>query len=142
MGCQASMQTKEELMTKFNKDFCKAIYGSLPIREETDLQKFKQIIKEKSMKCSQKEKFYIMYLWICENIDFDINSAGKFINCSPEFVFKNGKTICTGFARLFQNIAAFLELNVKCVKCFTKGNGYEPGNKLKKLNHEYNLIKN
>ena len=51
MGCQASMQTKEDLMNKFNKDFCKGIYSSLPTRKETDLQNFKQIIKEKSFKC-------------------------------------------------------------------------------------------
>ena len=121
MGCQASMQTKEDLMNKFNKDFCKGIYSSLPTRKETDLQNFKQIIKEKSFKCSQKEKFYIIFLWICENIDYNINLVGKFINCSPDNVFKNGKTICTGFSRLFQDIASYLELNVLCIKCYTKG---------------------
>jgi len=141
MGCQASMLTKEDLMNKFNKDFCKGIYSSLPTRKETNLQNFKQIIKEKSFKCSQKEKFYIIFLWICENIDYNINLVGKFINCSPDNVFKNGKTICTGFSRLFQDIASYLELSVLCIKCYTKGYGYEPGDKLKKLNHEYNLIK-
>ena len=140
MGCQTSMQAKEDFMTKFNKDFCKGIYSLLPSREETDLEQFKLLIREKLIKCSQKEKFYIIFLWICENIDYDINLVGKFINCTPEFVFKNGKTICTGFSRLFQNISSSLELNVQSIKCYTKGYGYEPGNKLKKLNHEYNLI--
>ena len=75
-------------------------------------------------------------------IDYDEQSffTGKFINCTPEFVFKKGKTLCTGYSRLFRDIASYLELSVQCVKCFSKGFGYEPGKKLTKLNHEYNLI--
>ena len=142
MGCQSSMQTKNDLTKNFNKELCKKIYNSLPRRENSDLQHLKEKIREKTIKCSQKEKYYIIYLWICENIDFDEESffAGKFINCSPEFVFKKGKTVCSGYARLFRDISSFLELNVQCIKCFSKGFGYEPGKKLIKLNHEYNLI--
>ena len=142
MGCQSSMQTKNDLTKNFNKELCKKIYNSLPRRENSDLPHLKEKIRDKTINCSQKEKYYIIYLWICENIDFDEESffAGKFINCSPEFVFKKGKTVCSGYARLFRDISSFLELNVQCIKCFSKGFGYEPGKKLIKLNHEYNLI--
>ena len=142
MGCQSTIKTKEELATQFNRDICKTIFNSLPERKDIDLQKLKEIIKSNTLKCSQKEKFYIIYLWICENIDYDDKSffAGKFINCTPEYVFKKGKTVCTGYSRLFRDIALFLDLNAQCIKCFSKGFGYEPGKKLTKLNHEYNLI--
>ena len=142
MGCQSSIKTKDDLTNNFNKELCKSIYNSLPKRTNTDLQELKEKIKANTLTCSQKEKYYIIYLWICENIDFDESTffAGKFINCTPEFVFKKGKTICSGYARLFRDIASYLELNAVCVKCFAKGFGYEPGKKLTKLNHEYNLI--
>ncbi len=129
MGCQSTMQTKDDLTNNFNKELCKSIYSSLPERKNTDLQNFKQIIRNKTLKCSQKEKYFIIYLWICENIDYDDLSffGGKFVNCSPEYVFKKGKTVCSGYARLFRDITSFLDLNVQCIKCYAKGFGYEPG---------------
>ena len=142
MGCKCSILTREDLTNNFNKELCKTIYNSLPERKKTDLHNLKEKLKSKTLLCSQKEKYYIIYLWICENIDYDEQSffTGKFINCTPEFVFKKGKTLCTGYSRLFRDIASYLELSVQCVKCFSKGFGYEPGKKLTKLNHEYNLI--
>ena len=142
MGCQSTMQTKDDLTNNLNKELCKSIYSSLPERKNTDLQNFKQIIRTKTLKCSQKEKYFIIYLWICENIDYDDASffGRKFVNCSPEYVFKKGKTVCSGYARLFRDITSFLDLNVQCIKCYAKGFGYEPGKRLTKLNHEYNLI--
>ena len=120
MGCQSTIKTKEELAAQFNRDLCKTIFNSLPERKDIDLQKLKEIIKSNTLKCSQKEKFYIIYLWICENIDYDDKSffAGKFINCTPEYVFKKGKTVCTGYSRLFRDIASFLDLNAQCL-CFS-----------------------
>ena len=66
MGCQSTMQTKDDLTNNLNKELCKSIYSSLPERKNTDLQNFKQIIRTKTLKCSQKEKYFIIYLWICE----------------------------------------------------------------------------
>ena len=140
MGCESSIKTREEVIIKFNKELCKNIYNSLPKRKEVTLNKLKEIIKTKTLNCSQKEKYFIIYIWICENIDYEHKLIGKFNNCSSEFVYQKGKTVCSGFSRLYQDIATFLELNVQCIKCYSKGFGYEPGNKLTKLNHEYNLI--
>ena len=66
--------------------------------------------------------------------------AGKNVDCTPEGVFKNGKSICSGYARLFMDIALYLKLNVLCVHCYAKGVGYEPGQKMTSTNHEYNVI--
>ena len=142
MGCQSSNCIKEISTNDFNKELCKQIFNSLPSRNNTDLLNLKNMIKSLTIKCSQKEKYFIIYLWICENIEYDYNSfiTAKFINCSPDYVLSKGKTVCSGFARLFKDIASFLELNVQCIKCYTKGYGYEPGRILTKLNHEYNLI--
>lgn len=53
---------------------------------------------------------------------------------------KNGKTVCSGYARLYKDIAVYLELKVECVNCYAKGYGYEPGQKFNSTNHEYNVI--
>ena len=112
----------------FNKKNCKSIVSSLPIRKKTNLQSLKDIMKSKTEKLSQKEKSFVLFLWICQNIEYDAQSyfAGKNVDCTPEGVFKNGKSICSGYARLFMDIALYLKLNVLCVHCYAKGVSYEP----------------
>ena len=82
----------------FNKDSCKEITSSLPKRTETNLQSLKDLIKSKTEKSSPKEKSYITFLWICQNIDYDAQSyfAGRSVDVTPEGVFRNGKTVCSG----------------------------------------------
>ena len=43
MGCQASMQTKEDLMNKFNKDFCKYSLASSGIPAERLIVTFEHL---------------------------------------------------------------------------------------------------
>ena len=126
----------------FNKKKCESIVPSLPIRKKTNLQSLKDIMKSKTEKLSQKEKSFVLFLWICQNIEYDAQSyfAGKNVDCTPEGVFRNGKTVCSGYARLFKDIALYLGLNVLCVHCYAKGVGYEPGQKMTSTDHEYNVI--
>ena len=44
------------------------------------------------------------------------------------------------YARLYKDFATDLNLQVECVNCYCKGVGYEPGDKINKTNHEYNVI--
>ena len=128
---------------KLDKDLCKSIASSLPRRKETDYQSLKDIMKSKTKKLSLKEKSYIIFLWICDNISYDIDSyyAGRDVDCTPEGVFKNGSSICSGYSRLFKDISIYLNLEVECVSCYAKGAGYYVGQKLTKTDHEYNVIK-
>ena len=66
---------------------------------------------------------------------------GRDVDCSPEGVFKNGSTVCSGYSRLYKDIALYLNLEVECVNCYAKGAGYTVGEKLTSTNHEYNVIK-
>ena len=127
----------------FNKEACIEILSSLPKREETNLQSLKDLIKSKTKKSSSKEKAYIIFLWICQNIDYDVESyfAGRTSDVKPDGTFKNGKTVCSGYSRLYRDISSYLLLEVECVSCYAKGFGYQPGQKMKKTEHEYNVIK-
>lgn len=73
----------------FNKETCIEIVSSLPKREKTDLQSLKDLIKSKTKKSSSKEKAYIIFLWICQNIDYDIESyfAGRESDVKPDGTF-------------------------------------------------------
>ena len=119
------------------------IMKSLPERDKTDLKKFKEDLKDKVNNLDDEVKAKILFLWICENIAYDDDSffSGKSVECEPEAVFRNGKTLCSGYARLFKNIGEYIRLEIQCVSCYSKGLGYEPGQTLTSTNHEYNIIK-
>ena len=140
---KVKIKNLEDIKLSLDKNKCQKIASSLPKREKTNLKSFKEIIKLKTNKLSEIEKDYILFIWEGNNVDYDINSyfAGKSVDCTSEGVFKNGKTVCSGYSRLYKDIALFLCLQVECVSCYSKGIGYEPGNKITKTNHEYNVIK-
>ena len=90
MGCSSSepsvkediKETKQKPQKKqstFNKEKCKSIANDLPKRTQTNLQALKDLIKSKTNDLSQKEKCYIIFLWVCENISYDADSffAGR-----------------------------------------------------------------
>ena len=137
----SALQNKELL--KFNKELCKSIASSLPKREETNYQSLKNIMKSKTEKLSDKEKSYIIFLWICDNISYDIDSyyAGRSVDCSPEGVFRNGSSVCSGYSRLYKDFSLYINLEVESVNCYAKGVSYKIGQKMTKTNHEYNVIK-
>ena len=126
----------------FNKKNCQTLVSSLPMRTKTNLTSLKNTMQSKTKDLSEKEKSYVVFKWECDNIDYDVESyfAGRNADCTPEGVFKNGKTVCSGYSRLFKDIASYLGLNVLCVNGYAKGVGYQPGKKLTKTNHEYNVV--
>ena len=136
----ASIQQNQ---SAFNKELCNSIANDLPKRTQTNLNSLKNIIQSKTNDLSPKEKSYIVFLWICDNISYDADSyfAGRKVDVTPEGVFKNGITVCSGYARLYKDIASYINLEVECVSCYAKGVGYEPGKILNKTDHEYNVIK-
>ena len=91
-------QPKEKPDLSFDKNICNSIASSLPSRTDTDLETLKKLKKEKTKNLSKKEKAYVVFLWIGQNIEYDIENLnlGKSIDCTPIGVFKNGKTVCSG----------------------------------------------
>ena len=72
---------------------------------------------------------FVIFIWICENIRYDADSyfSGADVDCTPEGVYNNGLSVCSGYSRLFKDFSDYLGLEVECVNCFAKGVGYEPG---------------
>ena len=129
--------------SSFNKELCKSIANKLPTRTQTDFHSFKDLLRSKTNNLSPIEKSYVIFIWICENIRYDADSyfSGADVDCTPEGVYNNGLSVCSGYSRLFKDFSDYLGLEVECVNCFAKGVGYEPGQMLNKTDHEYNVIK-
>ena len=87
--------------SSFNKELCKSISNDLPKRTQTTLQDLKNIIQSKTTNLSDKEKCFIVFLWITDNISYDADSFFAFfiVDVTPEGVFRNGLTVCSGYAR-------------------------------------------
>ena len=127
----------------YNKDLCKEIVSSLPVRKKGDYSNFKSAIKEKTEKLNDTEKSYVLYLWICENISYDTSALinPNFALKVPESVYDFGKASCQGYSNLFKDLSDFLNLEVKSVECYVKGYNYNVGSIILNSNHEYNVIK-
>ena len=136
------VQDSKRKEISFDKEQCVSINSTIPTRVNTNLQSLKNTMKSKTQKISEIQKSYVLFLWICQNIDYDAKGyfSGSNVDCTPEGVFNNGKTVCSGYARLYKEIALYLGLKVECVSCYAKGVGYEPGQKVSGTNHEYNAI--
>ena len=134
---------KEIGLSSSEKEAAKSIANSLPKRSQTNLKAFKDLIKSKTQKLNSKLRSYVLFLWICDNIIYDAKSyySGASVDCTPEGVFKTGLSICSGYARLYKDIALYINLEVECISCYAKGAGYKIGQKMNRSNHEYNVIK-
>lgn len=155
MGCKYPSKTLEEIASQkrlelklktncsFNIKKCKSILSTLPKRTKTDLDSFKKIIKSKTNKLSKLEKSYILFLYICQNLEYDteVFFDQKIVEYTPEDVFKNGITVCSGYCILYKDIAEYLSLEVEIVTCYAKGMRAEPNKKITNINHAYNIIK-
>ena len=94
-----------------NKEKCKSILSLLPKRDKTNLEEIKKNIRSKTKDISQKEKAFVIYLWICNNFQYDEGLySGKEVSYTPRGAFTKGKTVCEGFSRLFLEIASYIGL--------------------------------
>ena len=135
--------TQLGIKSTINKEKCNTLLSQLPKRETTNLTSFKESIKNLTLTLTPLEKSYILFLWIGQNVDYDAQGyfAGTDVDVTPEGVFNNGKTVCSGYSRLYRDIGIYLDLIIENVSCYAKGVGYEPGDKFYSTNHEYNVIK-
>ena len=117
---------------KFNKNLCKSIATLLPKRTKIKYQSFKDLLKTRTVNLSDKEKSFVIFLWICDNIAIDTDSY---------FSGKVDSTFSSAPPRLYKDFADYLNLEVECVTCYAKGEGYHSGKKMTSINHEYNVIK-
>jgi hypothetical protein len=94
---------------------------------------------------SDIEMAWVIYVWISQNIDYDVNSfrSGLYndIDLEPEGVVETGKTISWGYAKLFEQLCNANELECISISGFAKGLSYRQNHAFIDPNHEWNAVK-
>lgn len=84
-----------------------------------------------------------IFSWIAFNIRYD---ADSFLNNrvppqTPQATFQNKLAVCSGYARLYQELADLAGLQCVSIGGMAKGFGFDPSKpQVKAINHEWNAI--
>jgi len=89
------------------------------------------------------EKIWVVYVWIAENIEYDIDSlkAENIGKINPSDVFTYGKCICQGFALLFKYICQCLGFECIKISGYSKGSDVSVLKYYEGTDHAWNAVK-
>ena len=91
------------------------------------------------------EKVRAIYIWITKNISYDMESylSNNITSekVKPINVLKTKKTVCSGYANLFDVMVKHINIPTEVVSGFAKGYGYKPGDIMVNTNHAWNSVK-
>ncbi len=88
------------------------------------------------------EKARAVYRWITDNIAYDVQGlfSGNYGDLSAEGVLRSRKSICQGYATLFQELANAVGLPVEFIGGVSKGYGYVAGSDPGVIDHAWNAV--
>lgn len=80
-----------------------------------------------------KEKVRSFYVWLTENIAYDIQAyrsfdPAKIGDIKPDDVLKRRKAVCQGYSELFQEMCRLADIKCYVIPGYSKGFGYQPEN--------------
>ena len=127
----------EEIMEKLNKDNLKEIAKKAPKRTKTKLADLITYLKKSTNEMNEFEKGYIIFYWIHENIEYDIEKrrTGKAEN-RPVEIYKIGKCVWEGYSRLYEYIGQQLGLKVYYITGYVEDTDYKD----KYEGHAWNVL--
>ena len=84
-----------------------------------------------------------IYLWMTENIAYDMKAflSNDLSNQTVLDVLEKRTAVCEGYANLFYTLSENSGLQAAKISGFSKGYGYEPGQKFVVSNHAWNAVK-
>ena len=121
------------------------VYNNITSKREQcpEINCFCSYLEDISTNKSNEEKVYLAYKWVAENIEYDL--SGEPVECDNENVYKNNKTIYSGYARLFTKILQCLKFNnnIHNIQGHSKGLNYNVEENItdEDTNHEWNAVK-
>ena len=92
---------------------------------------------------TDRDRARAIFRWITDRIAYNAEAflAGTPVgDCSAEAVLRSRKTVCAGYANLFEQLARQAGLDAVKISGYAKGFGYVPGEKLSP-NHAWNAVK-
>ncbi|XP_066472164.1 kyphoscoliosis peptidase-like isoform X2 [Tiliqua scincoides] len=85
---------------------------------------------------SDLEKVRAIWMWICHHIEYDGTSASY----EPADVLQSGKTVCAGYARLFEKMCSIAGIGCKYLAGYAKGYSFKEGKDVKDKRHAWNAV--
>lgn len=91
---------------------------------------------------SDLEKVRAFYIWLANNITYDMKSyqAGIYPDFHSRSVLKKREGLCEGYARLFTALCTEADIRCETIRGYSKGYGYEKGAKFEVGNHAWNAV--
>ncbi|XP_062977701.1 kyphoscoliosis peptidase-like [Elgaria multicarinata webbii] len=92
---------------------------------------------------SDLEKLRAIWIWTCYHIAYDVEGYHNLANssCEPADVFQSRKSVCGGYANLFEQMCSLAGIQCKCLSGFSKGYSYKPGKVFKgDSDHAWNAV--
>jgi hypothetical protein len=92
---------------------------------------------------SERDKARLVYRWLTDRVAYDADSyfSGKLGDVSAEAVLRSRKSVCAGYADLFEKLATQAGLNAVTVDGYAKGYGFQPGEDVADGNHAWNAVR-
>lgn len=85
---------------------------------------------------SDLEKVRAICIWICHHIEYD----GANTSSDPAVVLRSGKSICAGYAALFEKMCSIAGIRCKYLTGYAKGYSYKEGKNVKDKYHAWNAV--
>ncbi|NBD16623.1 MAG: transglutaminase [Cyanobacteria bacterium] len=108
--------------------------------EGSSIRELAKILSSKAK--TETEKARIIYTWITNNIAYDVGMSLNnidLVDVNPATVLKERKTICSGYANLYQALAQEMGLDVVIIEGTATGSSYIVGDTA--INHAWNAVK-
>jgi hypothetical protein len=105
------------------------------------IEAISRVVKEKST--SQEDLARNIFLWLAWNIDYDQEAykSRQVKKCSPDDLLFIGKSLCGGFADLFNALCENAGLESRFIQGYAKGSTNESNLQFDAPNHAWNSVK-
>ena len=137
----------------FDSEFCrqrKAAIDNMEYRriiiswKATSLNEVIHLIKNLSTDKSLIDRAWIVFYWVSQNIEYDVNSffSGNIRHQTSDDIFHKKKGVCDAYGTIFKALCDGVQLECVKVSGYAKGYGYVPGKStFTRSDHAWNVIR-
>jgi len=92
---------------------------------------------------NETEKARAIFRWVADRISYDVDAyfSNNLVTMNAEEVLRQRRSICDGYATLFEKLAREAGMEAVTIKGYAKAYGYVPGTRFERPNHAWNAIK-
>jgi len=89
------------------------------------------------------EKARAIFRWVADRISYDVDAyfSNSLVALNADQVMQQRRSICDGYATLFERLAREAGLEAVTIKGYAKAYGHVPGTRFDKPNHTWNAVK-